>query len=184
MILPVDSDPADHRHEYHGRLDTIRGEVIRLGAMTTETISRGTAVLLDRDLHAAQEIIDADDELDTLSLRIEEQCFRILALQSPMASELRFIVCSIRMVSELERSADLVVNICKAARRLFDVEFDPKLTTRWPLRSTTSTTGSTTSRSTSWRPSSPRTRPGVWACGPQSNSRSSGATTSASATTR
>ncbi len=127
MILPVDSDPGDRRHEYHGWLDTIRGEVIRLGAMTTETISRGTAALLDRDLHAAQEIIDADDELDTLSLRIEEQCFRILALQSPMASELRFIVCSIRMVSELERSADLVVNICKAARRLFDVEFDPKL---------------------------------------------------------
>lgn len=127
MTLSPGSDPADHRHEYHGWLDTIRGEVIRLGAMTTETISRGTAALLDRDLHAAQEIIDADDELDTLSLRIEEECFRILALQSPMASELRFIICSIRMVSELERSADLVVNICKAARRLFDVEFDPKL---------------------------------------------------------
>lgn len=127
MTLTDDSDPGGHRIEYHSYLDTVRADITRLGAMTTETISRGTAALLDRDLHAAQIIIDNDDELDSLSLQIEDDCFKILALQSPMASELRFIVCSIRLVTELERSADLVVNICKASRRLFDVEIDPKL---------------------------------------------------------
>ena len=43
-----------------------------------------------------------------------------------MAGDLRFLVSSLRIVSELERSADLMVNVCKAARRLYDVEFDPR----------------------------------------------------------
>ncbi len=50
MILPVDSDPGDRRHEYHGWLDTIRGEVIRLGAMTT---AAGPAALPDDEAVAS-----------------------------------------------------------------------------------------------------------------------------------
>ncbi len=90
----------EHRHEFHDALEEIRGEIVRLGAMTAETIGRGTEALLTKDLHA---------------------------LQNPIAGDLRFLVSSMRIVSELERSADLVVNICKAARRLYDIEFEPRL---------------------------------------------------------
>jgi phosphate transport system protein len=117
----------EHRMDFRESLDRVRGEIVRLGAMTGETIARGTDALLAKDLHAAQVLIDADDEVDVLSLQIEEDCYRLLALQNPVASDLRFIICSIRMSSELERSADLMVNVCKAARRLYDVEIDPKL---------------------------------------------------------
>lgn len=127
MIPHDDASPGGLRLEFHESLESIRSDVVRLGAMATETISRGTAVLLDRDLTAGQQLIDNDDVLDDLSVSIEDDCFRLLALQSPMASDLRFVVCSIRMVSELERSADLMVNICKAARRLVDVDLDPRL---------------------------------------------------------
>ena len=118
---------TEHRLEFHESLEAIRNDVVRLGALTTETIGRGTAALLEKDLHAAQSLIDDDDMLDALSLQIEEDCFQILALQNPMASDLRFVICSIRLANELERSADLMVNVCKAARRLYDVEFDPTL---------------------------------------------------------
>jgi phosphate transport system protein len=117
----------EHRLEFHTALEEIRSEIVRLGAMTAETIGRGTLALLSKDLHAAQELIDADDIIDDLSVQIEEQIFRVLALQNPIAGDLRFLVSSMRIVSELERSADLVVNVCKASRRLYDVEFDPRL---------------------------------------------------------
>jgi phosphate transport system protein len=117
----------EHRHEFHEALESIRGEIVRLGAMTAETIGRGTDALLTKDLHSAQELIDADDLIDDQSLQIEDEIFRVLALQNPIAGDLRFLLSSMRIVSELERSADLVVNICKAARRLYDVEFEPRI---------------------------------------------------------
>jgi phosphate transport system protein len=117
----------EHRTDYREALDQLRLDVLQLGAMATETISRGTEALLGRDLHAAQDLIDADDAIDDLTLQIEEDCYRILALQNPVAGDLRFIICTVRMTSELERTADLMVNVCKAARRLYDVDIDPRL---------------------------------------------------------
>lgn len=115
------------RIEYHQELDDLKSELVRLGAMVAETIGIGTAVLLDRDLAGAQRLIDGDDVIDTLSLEIEEECFRLLALQAPMASDLRLLLTTLRVVSELERSADLMVNVCKASRRVYDLELTPKL---------------------------------------------------------
>jgi phosphate transport system protein len=115
------------RQEYHESLDALRNELIRLGAMTAETVGIGTAVLLDRDLAGAQRLIDGDDAIDELSLELEEECFRLLALQAPMAGELRQLLTTLRVISELERSADLMVNVCKASRRVYDLDFTPKI---------------------------------------------------------
>lgn len=117
----------EHRHEFHESLERLRGEIVRLGAMVGETIPAGTDALLSSDLRLAQQLIDADDEVDVLALDIEERCYQLLALQQPMAGDLRFIVTSLRLVSELERSADLMVNVCKAMRRIYGVEFDPRV---------------------------------------------------------
>ena len=115
------------RIEYHGELEELRSDLIRLGVMVSETIGLGTAALLDRDLHAAQVIIDGDDVIDDFCLGLEERCYRLLALQSPIAGELRFVLTSLRLISELERSADLIVNVCKSSRRIYDVEFGPQI---------------------------------------------------------
>lgn len=115
------------RVEYHQQLEALREGLVRLGAMTAETVGMGTAVLLDRDLAGAQRLIDGDDAIDELSLELEEECFRVLALQAPMAGDLRMLLTTLRIVSELERSADLMVNVCKASRRVYDVDFTPKL---------------------------------------------------------
>lgn len=116
------------RHStFHEDLDRIQADVVRLAAMVTELVPRGTEALLQRDLAAAQAIIEEDDDLDALSLEVEEHCYQVLTLQQPVASDLRALITALWLVSEIERSGDLMVNIAKAARRLYDSELDPRL---------------------------------------------------------
>ncbi len=119
--------PQDIRKTFHQELDEVHQEIVRFAAMVTEVIPRGTDALLANDLEEAQSIIDGDDAFDALSLEVEERCYQLLALQQPMAGDLRAIVTAIRLISEIERSGDLVVNIMKGARRMYGVEFDPRL---------------------------------------------------------
>ena len=119
------SDEA--RHNYHQELDAIRAELVRMASSVVEIIPRGTSILLDGDLEGADYLVLGDDEFDARSIEIEERCYRILALQQPVAIDLRTIVAALKIVGEIERSADLVVNICKAARRIHGHALDPKL---------------------------------------------------------
>lgn len=115
------------RKTFHSDLDEAKNDLVRLAALVTESIPRATAVLLDGDLEGADYIIRGDDEIDARAIDIEEHCYRILALQAPVASDLRQIIALLKMVAEVERSADLLCNICKAARRIYGHELDPKL---------------------------------------------------------
>jgi phosphate transport system protein len=109
----------DSRTTFHQQLDDVRRDLIRAAARVTEAIMRGTEALIELDLTAAQELIDGDDEIDVLTLDIEDRCFTILARQQPMAGDMRAIVTAIRLTSEIERSGDLMVNVAKAIRRLY-----------------------------------------------------------------
>lgn len=112
---------------FHQELDQVRADIVRMAAMATEFIPRATEVLLTTDLHGAQLLIEADDLLDDMTLELEERCYQILALQQPVAIDLRAIITAIRLTSEIERSADLMVNVAKAARRLYGAEFEPRV---------------------------------------------------------
>jgi phosphate transport system protein len=115
------------RRTFHQELDHIKGDIVRAAALVTECIPRGTDILLSNDLQGAQQLIVDDDVLDALSLEIEERCYQVLALQQPVAIDLRSLVTAIRLVSEIERSGDLMVNVAKGARRIYGVQFDPRL---------------------------------------------------------
>lgn len=117
----------ENRLSFHHELEEIRGEIVRLAAMACEFIPRATEVLLATDLQGAQQLIEDDDDIDALSLAIEEQCCKVMALQQPMARDLRELLTALRLSSEIERSGDLMVNVAKAARRLYGTAFDPKL---------------------------------------------------------
>jgi phosphate transport system protein len=117
---------VEARRSFHQQLDEVKTDVVRLGALVLEAIPQGTAVLLDGDVFGAQLVIDADDVLDELELAIEDRCFHLLALQAPVASDMRALVTAIRLASELERSGDLVVNIAKGARRMQGTSIDPR----------------------------------------------------------
>jgi phosphate transport system protein len=120
-------DDRDYRKALHADIDELRVEVVRLAAMVGDVIVRATEALLGYDMDAAADLIMNDDEVDALSIDIEERCFNLLALQQPMASDLRAIVASMKINADIERSGDLMVNVAKGARRMYGVELPPRL---------------------------------------------------------
>lgn len=117
----------DLRREFHADLDAVRDEIARLGASVVELIPRVTGILLQQDLEGAEYVLRADDEIDARAVAIEEGALRLLALQQPMAGDLRNLAAALKLAPEIERSADLCGNICKAARRIYGHALDPKL---------------------------------------------------------
>ena len=115
------------RKGFHHELDEVRAELSRLAAFTIEAISRATGILLEGDLDAANKLIEDDDEIDARSVDLEERCYQLLALQAPVAGDLRQLVAVVKMIGEIERSADLTVNIAKASRRIYGHNLDPKV---------------------------------------------------------
>lgn len=118
---------TEARKTFHKELEDIRQELVRISAGVVESVPKCTAILLEQDLAGAEEMIMADDEVDMRTIDLEERCIEILALQAPVAGELRQVISALKICAEIERSADLTVNICKAARRIHGHEFDPKL---------------------------------------------------------
>ena len=118
---------SDLRVTFHEELEEVRSQIVRLAGSVIEAIPRATSILLDADLEGADYLISADDEVDAKALDLEEEIYRVMALQAPVAIELRQLVSAVKIVAEIERSADLAVNICKAARRLYGHALDPRL---------------------------------------------------------
>ncbi len=115
------------RKSFHHDLEKARGDLALLAARVVEIIPRATSVLLDGDLEGAELVIRGDAEIDAHAVDVEERCIQILALQAPVASDLRQVVALLKMIAEIERSGDLAANICKATRRIYGHELDPKL---------------------------------------------------------
>jgi phosphate transport system protein len=118
---------TDLRSEFHNELDDLHSEVARLGAYVVELIPRVTDILLQQDLEGAEYVLRGDAEIDARATQTEERAIALLALQAPVAGDLRQIASVLKLAPEIERSADLCCNICKAARRIYGHELDPKL---------------------------------------------------------
>jgi phosphate transport system protein len=125
-VVMTNGEP-DMRRTFHEQLGDLKSDVIRLGGLTVELISGATLALLDSDLAVAQQTILNDEPIDELTHTIEDTCFSLLARQQPMATDLRTILATLRIAHEIERSADLSVNIAKATRRLYPRPLDPKV---------------------------------------------------------
>jgi phosphate transport system protein len=121
------TDHGDLRTEFHHDLDAVRNDIARLGSTVTELIPRVTDILLQQDLEGAEYVLRGDDEIDARSLAVEERALTMLALQAPVAADLRQLAAALKLAPEIERSADLCSNICKAARRIYGHQLDPKL---------------------------------------------------------
>ena len=111
----------------HDEILSLRSEVLALGETLIASVPRATQVLLDRDVEGAEYQILSDDEIDDRTLTLEERCFSFMALHAPVAGELRHAVAILKMAGDIERSADLVKNICKVARRIHGHSLDQTL---------------------------------------------------------
>lgn len=115
------------RKPFHEKLEEVRLEVVRMSAMVTEMIPRATDAFLNNDLTAASRLIADKDRIDAASVELDTLCMELLALQQPLATDLREIFAAIRLNPEVERSGALVVNIAKATRRMYGAEYEPHI---------------------------------------------------------
>ena len=115
------------RKGFHSEIDEISDMIVQLAAQAGDAVARATDALLTYNLVEAQQIIDDDEEIDVAAIEVEEKCQSLLALQQPMAGDLRQILAAMWITGELERTGGLACNICKGARRMFPTELPPRL---------------------------------------------------------
>ena len=101
------------RQEFDRELGVIEARVIELFTMVAEDMPRATDALLNGNSEVARALAERDRVIDGLYLEIEELADRELLLQQPAAADFRFLISVLRVVPELERSHDLIVNIAR-----------------------------------------------------------------------
>ncbi|MBN1870906.1 MAG: phosphate signaling complex protein PhoU [Candidatus Omnitrophica bacterium] len=101
-------------------LGKLKANLLKMAALTEEAIHKSIDALKRRDKAGAVAVIESDQMIDEMENTIEEQTIEILALFQPMVMDLRFVTTGMKINTELERIADLVVNICQRVIKIAD----------------------------------------------------------------
>jgi phosphate transport system protein len=117
---------VEHRQEFERELEGIEAKVIELFAMVAEDLPGATQALLTGNNDVLQVLTEREQVIDALYLEIEELVNREILLQAPVASDLRFLLSVLRIVPELERSHDLVVQIASRANHILGEDLSPR----------------------------------------------------------
>lgn len=107
---------------YEDELGKLREEILIMGAKVESMVSASVRAFNERDYDLARRTIECDHEVNRLEVEIDGFCLSILARRQPVASDLRFLTSSLKIVTDLERIGDLAVNICE---RTIDLAPDP-----------------------------------------------------------
>jgi phosphate transport system protein len=104
------------REAYFDQLNTIIDDLVAMTHEVQDAVRRATKALLTADTELAERVITDDAAIDAVRERVEARSFELLALQQPVATDLRMLVAALRMVADLERMGDLSVHVAKVAR--------------------------------------------------------------------
>ncbi|WP_211312605.1 phosphate signaling complex protein PhoU [Halarchaeum salinum] len=99
------------RESYQEQLETMQGDVLYMSEVVIDRLRLALEAMEQKDEEAAHELIEGDDEINDLYLDLEQDCIDLLALQQPVAGDLRLIASSFKIITDLERVADLAVNL-------------------------------------------------------------------------
>jgi phosphate transport system protein len=113
------------RDTFHDELDQIGVELVEMSQLVASAMSRATAALLEADISLAEDVISDDSKVDEAYRDLEERALDVLARQQPVATDLRTIVTTLRMIADLERMGDLAQHIAKVARMRYPVSAVP-----------------------------------------------------------
>jgi phosphate transport system protein len=103
----------EHHYTFHHELTKLNKKLLKLSTLVEERVRTAAEVIESKDQNIIQSIIVSDYEVDEMEIEIEEDCLKILALHQPVASDLRFLIAVIKINNEMERIADIAVNIAK-----------------------------------------------------------------------
>ncbi|MEO8329736.1 MAG: phosphate signaling complex protein PhoU [Candidatus Nanopelagicales bacterium] len=107
------------RQQYHEQLEDISNGLVQLTQLVGDAMGRATRALLETDLQAAESVIASDVDIDERADALEELALDVIALQAPVAGELRSLVGALRISATLERMGDLAEHIAQIARRRY-----------------------------------------------------------------
>ncbi len=134
---PVDSAKKETkilvREHFTQKMTEVKQKVLTMGDLVDNIIDSAVTSIQTQDLELARKVNEQDDEIDQLEMEIEKECIMLLALQQPLAKDLRTIASVLKIITDLERMGDNAVNIAKVTLEIGkDQSFNPLLTfQRW-----------------------------------------------------
>lgn len=111
------------RNQYSKELSKLNEEILNFGAMAEKIVSMAIESLINHNTDLALETIAFENEMDKKAEELESQCLDILALQQPMAKDLRIVASVIKMIADIERIGDLSEDIAEATIKIGNEEF-------------------------------------------------------------
>ena len=104
------------RSTYRDRLEQFDGTLVEMTQLVNAAMIQATTALLDANLVLAESIISNDEAIDAVAQNLEDRALQLVALQAPVATDLRVLLSGLRIAASLERMGDLAVHVAKAAR--------------------------------------------------------------------
>lgn len=106
------------KRKFDEALSALKAKVVAMGNVAQSMIRNSMAALVDRNPALIQDVLASEDKLDHFQIEIDNEAIRLMAIQSPVAQDLRFILMVARINTELERIGDLCVNLCESIQLL------------------------------------------------------------------
>ena len=100
------------------RMKLLIAELAEMGSLVEKQIYNSIEAFKNKDMELVKQVMENDDKVDELNRKIEEQCLKFMAMESPVATDLRKIFTTSKIVTDLERMADYAVDICKITKRV------------------------------------------------------------------
>ncbi|WP_207644708.1 phosphate signaling complex protein PhoU [Caloranaerobacter ferrireducens] len=111
------------RKHFDLQLKELHDSLLKMGTMVEEAIDIAIQSLIEQDVEKAKKVIEIDDKIDVLEVQIEEKCLDLIALQQPIARDLRKISTILKIITDLERIGDHAVNIAEVVIKIGKEKF-------------------------------------------------------------
>jgi phosphate transport system protein len=104
------------RSVFQDELDSVSQTLFELSVMVSDSMSKATRAIMEKNLQLAEEVISFDEKIDTIQHDLDARIIDIIARQQPVASDLRALITALRMSADLERMGDLAHHVAKVVR--------------------------------------------------------------------
>lgn len=106
------------RTAFDSELRRLQAEILKMGSMAETAIAQAVTSLKNQDEELATKVIATDDEVDDMEMAIENLCLRLIALQHPVATDLRVVAAVLKICTDIERLVDLATNIAEITLKI------------------------------------------------------------------
>ena len=111
------------RNYFENEMERLQMDILKMSSMVEESLLMSVTALKNKDVMSAQKVIDGDEAIDDKEIMIEDHCLKLIALQQPLAKDLRIIATALKIITDLERIADYSSDISKITLKVAGEEY-------------------------------------------------------------